>query len=87
MSVQPMSEPHGQPVGDVIRNPQILDVELAGRDKGTTTVTVWVYPKSFAAFRQLKELLYKKGYSTAARPLPEGRKITGGPGGSRSRAQ
>ena len=30
MSVQPMSEPHGQPVGDVIRNPQILDVELAG---------------------------------------------------------
>ena len=87
MTVEPLDEPYGDPIADVLQNGQVIDVELAGRRPGNTTITVWVYPDSFAAFRQLKENLYGKGYPTAARPLPMNRPISGGPQGSRSRAQ
>lgn len=87
MSVEPLTEPFGQTIDAVIRGSSELDVELAGRDPAKTTITVWVYPDSFAAFRQLKEHLYRKGFATAARPLPMDRLISGGPQGSRSSAQ
>ena len=52
-----------------------------------TTVTVWVYPDSFPDFRKLKAELFKLGYATAGRPLPEGHPIGGSPDGSQSAAQ
>jgi len=87
MSVEPLEEPHGQPLQKVLANRSELDIELAGRNPGSTTITVWVYPDSFAAFRQLKEHLYARGFATAARPLPMDHLISGGPDGSRSNAQ
>jgi hypothetical protein len=87
MKLEPLSEPHGQPIQNVLAQSSELDIELAGRDPGTTSITVWVYPDSFAAFRHLKEHLYAKGFATAARPLPMDRAITGSPHGTRSRAQ
>ncbi len=87
MMVEPLNEPHGRPIEEVLIDGKELDIELAGRLPGATTITVWVYPDSFAAFRRLKEHLYEKGYATAARPLPMDRPITGGPGGTRSDAQ
>ncbi len=87
MSVEPLDEPHGQPIQQVLANRSELDIELAGRNPGSTTITVWVYPDSFAAFRQLKEHLYARGFATAARPLPMDHLISGGPDGSRSNAQ
>ncbi|MEO9593845.1 hypothetical protein [Rhodopirellula bahusiensis] len=87
MVIEPLEEPHGQPIDQVLTTSRLLDVELAGRDPSKTTITVWVYPESFAAFRMLKEHLYKRGFATAARPLPFDRPISGGPGGSRSQAQ
>ena len=87
MKLEPMSEPYGQPLSKVLNGSSDLDVELAGHNPSTTTVTVWVYPDSFAAFRQLKERLYAKGFATAARPLPRGEKIGLSSQGSRSSAQ
>ena len=87
MKLEPMSEPHGQPLSRVLTGSSELDIELAGHNPATTTVTVWVYPDSFAAFRQLKERLYAKGFATAARPLPNGEKIGLSSQGSRSNAQ
>lgn len=87
MTVEPLQTPHGQALERVLSNSSELDIELAGRDPNATTITVWVYPNSFAAFRKLKEHLYARGFATAARPLPLGQEITGGPQGSRSRAQ
>lgn len=87
LTVEPLSEPHGQPIETVLTGRSELDIELAGRDPNSTAVTVWVYPESFAAFRQLKEHLYARGFATAARPLPPDRSISGGPQGSRSSAQ
>ncbi|MCC9642105.1 hypothetical protein LOC71_07455 [Rhodopirellula sp. JC740] len=87
MVIEPLEEPHGQPIDQVLTTSRLLDVELAGRDPSKTTITVWVYPESFASFRSLKEHLYRRGFATAARPLPADRAITGGPSGSRSQAQ
>jgi len=86
--IEPVEENLGEPITQVLTSGRsLLDIELAGRDPATTTVTVWVYPDSFADFRRLKEYLYARGFATAARPLPEGTPISGGPRGSRSAAQ
>ena len=52
-----------------------------------TTITVWVYPDSYSDFRKLKEQLFRRGFLTAARPLPKNQKIGLSPSGSRSSAQ
>ncbi len=85
--IEPLQEPHGQPIEKVFQGRSMLDVELAGRDPATTTITIWVYPDSFASLRKLKEHLYQRGFATAARPLPMGQPISGSPNGSRSSAQ
>ena len=88
MVVEPLAEPYGEPLQDVLKQAgSILDIELAGRSPEKTTITVWVYPDSFAQFRRLKEHLYGRGFATAARPLPMDRPIAGGPQGSKSIAQ
>jgi hypothetical protein len=87
MTVEPLEEPHGTPVNQLLSGSSELDIELAGRDPDSTTITVWVYPDSFAAFRRLKEHLYARGFATAARPLPMDHSISGGPQGTRSNAQ
>lgn len=88
MTIEPLQEPHGQPIEKIIAGGgSQLDIELAGRNPDRTTITVWVYPNSFGDYRRLKEHLYARGYATAARPLPVGRAISGGPQGSRSQAQ
>ncbi|HUG90986.1 MAG TPA: hypothetical protein VML55_09140, partial [Planctomycetaceae bacterium] len=52
-----------------------------------TTLTFWVYPDSFEAFRQLQELARAEGFTVAARPLPEGTPIAASPQGTRSAGQ
>ena len=56
-------------------------------DANDTTVTVWTYPDSYAAYRRLKETLQGMGFQCAARPMPEGELIGGSPHGSRSAAE
>ena len=51
------------------------------------TITLWVYPDSFALFRKLREDLQARGFLVAARPLPEGMAIRGSPAGSLSAGQ
>ena len=87
LSIEPLEDPSGTPVREVLENGHQLDIELAGRDPGSTTITIWVYPESFQSFRLIKQILYERGFATAARPLPLGHVISGGPNGSRSQAQ
>jgi hypothetical protein len=51
------------------------------------TITLWVYPDSFALYRRLRTDLVDRGFSVAARPLPEGMTIRGSPQGTQSAAQ
>ncbi len=88
MTIEPLEEPYGQPIAEVLAGGATqLDIELAGRSPDRTTVTVWVYPDSFAEFRRLKEHLYSRGFATAARPLPMHMPISASPNGSHSQAQ
>ena len=52
-----------------------------------TVVTMWVYPDSFALFRQLRDYLYDREIVVAGRPLPEGVPISSSKSGSVSRGQ
>jgi len=65
---QPVREPIGETIEQVISGTSQIDAELAGRDPIRTSVLVWVYPDSYRALRTLKEYLYNKGYATAVRP-------------------
>ena len=53
----------------------------------STVVTFWVYPDSFALFRELRDYLYERGLEVAGRPLTEGAPIAASRHGSASRGQ
>jgi hypothetical protein len=52
-----------------------------------STITMWIYPDSFTLYRRLRDELAERGFSVAARPLPEGMTIRGSPLGTQSAAQ
>lgn len=84
----PVEDQLGEPIDQAINNPiSQLNNVLGANDPKSTTVTVWVYPDSFEAFRQLKEHLFQNGYLTASRPMPDGRYMGGAPEGLRSSSQ
>ena len=45
-------------------------------DPQQSVVTFWVYPDSFALYRQLRDYLYEHDITVAGRPLPEGMPIS-----------
>lgn len=77
----------GEPIAKALAPNSMFRARLAGMEPRSTTVTIWVYPDSFEQFRVVKSELFKLGYLTAGRPLPEGYPIGGSPSGSRSSAQ
>ena len=83
----PVADNLGEPVRLALEKDSDFRRELAKILPGRTTLTIWVYPDGFAAFRQIRKELYRLGYSIAARPLPPGTPIGGSPDGSKSAAQ
>ncbi len=83
----PLSEDLGEPMDLALASQSALRNLLKEHPPSRTTITVWVYPDSFADFRRLKAEMFKLGYSTAGRPLPEGHPIGGSPDGSSSAAE
>jgi hypothetical protein len=77
----------GEPLEEALRPGSQFFSRLSQFDPQRTTLTVWVYPDSFDDFRTLKQEMFRRGFLTAARPLPEDLPIGGSPQGSRSAAQ
>lgn len=77
----------GEPIERALTPNSMFRSRLAGMEPRSTTITVWVYPESFDQFRIVKAELFKLGYLTAGRPLPDGYPIGGSPDGTRSSAQ
>jgi hypothetical protein len=77
----------GVPLAEAMQPGSEFRSRLAACKPQQTTVTIWVYPDSFDAFRTLKAELFKLGFLTAGRPLPVGHPIGGSPSGSRSNSQ
>ncbi|MHB8955683.1 MAG: hypothetical protein ACYC4U_22120 [Pirellulaceae bacterium] len=80
----PVQEQMGETIEQALHAESDLRTILAGFHPDQATVTVWVYPDSFEAFRLLKEELYKLGFLTASRPMPADQPISGSPQGTRS---
>jgi hypothetical protein len=83
----PIAGELGEPIETALAERSRFREVLACYRPDTTTVTVWTYADSFAAFRRLKRATYRLGFATAARPLPEGTPIGGSPKGTKSAAQ
>jgi hypothetical protein len=83
----PVTPQLGEPVDQALGAQADLKRRLERSSPEATTVTIWTYPNSFGDFRKLKQALFELGYTTAARPLPEGILIGGSPSGSKSAAQ
>jgi hypothetical protein len=83
----PTSDDLGEPVRLALEDNSEFRQELKKILPGRTTVTIWVYPDGFDAFRLIRRELYRLGYTIAARPLPSGVSISGSPEGSKSAAQ
>lgn len=77
----------GETVEQALAEGSLFRKSLRAFDPRIASVTVWTYPDSFPEFRQLKKELYRLGYATAGRPLPDGHPIGGSPHGSKSAAQ
>ena len=86
-SLIPTANDLGEPVRLALQQGSDFQRTLAKILPGRTTITIWVYPDGFDAFRQIRKELYAGGYSIAARPLPTGEPIAGSPNGSKSAAQ
>lgn len=52
-----------------------------------TTVSIWVYPDSYAEHAEIKQWLHHRQFKMASWPLEHGRFISGGPDGFRTSAQ
>ena len=83
----PISDDLGEAVDEALGDGSQFHMILADRRNRDATVTVWVYPESFEAFRKVKQDLYRLGFPVAARPLPEGVPIGASPEGSKSTAE
>lgn len=83
----PVSNELGEPLERALDAHSELRMTLREYNPRQTTVTLWTYPDSFAAFRAMKKELYLLGFSVAGRPLPEGTPIGASSAGSKSAAE
>ncbi len=83
----PVNDEAGQPLNASLQTGSSFQQQISRLDPAKTTVSLWVYPNSFAEFNQLKKWLYQRGFQTACWPLSNGNLISGGPNGYRSTAQ
>lgn len=83
----PIARDLGEPVRLALKPDSDFRRELTKILPGRTTITIWVYPDGFEAFRQIRKELYDLGYSIAGRPLPPGTPIGGSPDGTKSASQ
>ena len=77
----------GEPVDQALGSGSQFHLVLSQRKLRDSTVTVWVYPDSFDAFRKIKKDLYQLGFPVAARPMPEGAPIAASAEGTKSTAE
>jgi hypothetical protein len=82
-----LAEDLGEPVAQALAQGSEFRSRLREMNPRQTTVTVWVYPESFDQFRAVKAELFKLGFLSAARPMPDGFPIGGSPDGTRSSAE
>ncbi|MBY0525719.1 MAG: hypothetical protein K2R98_20100 [Gemmataceae bacterium] len=77
----------GEPTAKALANGSEFRHVIDGLTPAHDVVTLWVYPDSFALYRQLRDYLQDRDITVAGRPLPEGYPISSSRRGSVSRGQ
>lgn len=85
-TIEPLPTLVEESVKDALTSDGVF-VRTLAQARPETTVTIWVYPDSFADYRQLAAFAQQHGFLVAGRPLPDGLPITGSSNGSRSVGQ
>jgi hypothetical protein len=85
--LEPVQVNRGEPLERALTPGSQFRQVIDGGVPEQTVVTFWVYPDSFALFRQLRDFLYERGLEVAGRPLPEEAPIAASQQGTRSRGQ
>jgi hypothetical protein len=85
--IRPEKGNPGEVVSEACEEGSRLMDHLKNLDPKTTTVTIWVRTSSFADAHPVREMVAKRGFSTAVWPRPEGSYIEISPWGSESQAQ
>ena len=85
--IVPAREPRGETVEQATLPFSEFQRSIKRLNPHEATITMWVYPSGFGAFRQLRDQLHAQGFMVAARPLPEGIPVRGSPTGSLSAGQ
>ncbi len=66
----PAADQMGEDVQTALQENSAFRQYIRNLDANETTITVWTYPDSYAAYRRLKETLQGLGFQCAARPCP-----------------
>jgi hypothetical protein len=85
--VEPVEPIRGESLAEAMKPNSEFRHIADGLSPALATVTLWVYPDSFALYRQLRDYLADRDITVAGRPLPEGVPITCSRRGSVSRGQ
>jgi len=83
----PVSRDLGETLDEALAEGSAFRRALASFHPDRSTLTIWTYPDSFAAYRRLKKEAYLLGYPTAARLLQHGELIGASSHGNKSVAQ
>ncbi len=85
--IRPTDHHKGWPIDQACQPNSAFHETLARHRPATTAVTFWTPGTGFEDVGRLRELAANLGFSTAIRPLPEGRYIQFSPWGRKTRAQ
>lgn len=85
--IEPISPNRGESLEAALAPNSEFRQNIARLVPQLSVVTFWVYPDSFAMFRQLRDLLYENDIEVAGRPIPFDHAIAANRNGSASRGQ
>lgn len=85
--VEPVAALRGETLAQALTKGSAFRRLVENLDPQQTVLTFWVYPESFAAFRNVRDWLYERGFVVAGRPLPDGAPIAASTRGTRARGQ
>jgi hypothetical protein len=86
-TIIPQSNQLGETIDEALAEGSAFRDALTRTNPRKMNITIWTYPDSFDDFRRIKKELFRLGFSTAGRPLPEGLPISGSPEGTKSLAE
>jgi hypothetical protein len=85
--LEPVVPDRGETIEAALKEGSAFHRVVDGLPRDQAVVTFWVYPDSFAVYRQLRDYLADRDITVAGRPLPMGFPVSSSPDGTASRGQ